>query len=95
MSNIPDDILDKVLRCEVTNKAYKIIPMELSFYRKSNTPIPRVHPNERHESRVRMLLPSELFVNKCDLCKKDIYTPYKPGRPEKVYCEKCYQQEVL
>lgn len=95
IKDVQDDILEKVLKCEITGKAYKIIPMELAFYRKIGLPIPRVHPNERHDERIRTLLPIELFARTCDLCKKDIRTPYAPGRPEKVYCEDCYRQEVL
>lgn len=95
IKDVGDDILEKVLKCEVTGKAYKIIPMELSFYRKANLPIPRVHPNERHDERIRRLLPCELFNRECDFCKKAIHTPYKPGCREKVYCESCYQKEVL
>lgn len=27
-------------------------------------------------------------------CEVEFETSYSPGRPEIVYCEKCYQQEV-
>jgi hypothetical protein len=95
IKDVGDDIIDMVLKCEVTGKAYKIIPMELSFYRKIGIPIPRVHFNERHNQRIQKLLPCELFDRKCDMCNKDIKTPYAPDRPEIIYCESCYQKEVL
>ena len=94
IKNVGDDILEKVLKCESTGKAYKIIPMELSFYRQVNLPIPRKAPLARHIERMAKLLPSNLFKRKCDKCKKEINTPYSPDRLEIIYCEKCYQQEV-
>ncbi|MFA6353878.1 MAG: hypothetical protein WCW93_03015 [Candidatus Paceibacterota bacterium] len=30
-----------------------------------------------------------------DPCPNEFETPYAPGRPEIIYCEKCYQQEVF
>jgi hypothetical protein len=95
IKEVGDDILDKVLKCEITGKAYKIIPMELSFYRKVGLPIPRLCPDKRHLDRMSTLLPRKFFNRKCDLCNKDITTSYPPECRETVYCEKCYQQEVL
>jgi hypothetical protein len=95
IKDVTDDILEKILKCEKTGKAYKIIPMELAFYRKSQLPIPRLSLKARHEKRISILLPQKLFNRKCDFCAKDIKTPYESNRPERVYCEQCYQQEVL
>lgn len=95
IKDIGDDILDKVLRCTETGKAYRIIPMELAFYRASGIPIPRTSPLARHNERMSRLLPRKLFDRNCQRCEKAIRTPYEPGRPEVVYCELCYQQEVL
>jgi rRNA maturation endonuclease Nob1 len=30
----------------------------------------------------------------CKTCKKEFETSYAPDRPETIYCEKCYQQEL-
>ncbi len=95
IKDVKDDILQKILKCTITGKAYKIIPIELSFYRKMGLPIPRVCPKERHQIRIGSLLPRKLFNRNCDFCKKKITTPYDPKRPELVYCESCYQKEVL
>jgi len=95
IKDVKNDILEKVLKCEQTGKAYKIIPMELSFYRQAGLALPRISPVARHTKRLDMLLPRKLFSRTCDLCKKDINSPYEANRLELVYCEKCYQQEVL
>ncbi len=94
ISDVKDDILEKVLKCEVSGKAYKIIPMELSFCRQVGVPIPRKHPDVRYEERIKQLLPIKTFDRVCDSCGKNIKTSYSPDKPEIIYCEKCYQQEV-
>ncbi len=95
IKDVGDDVLEKVLKCEVTGKAYKIVPAELSFYRQAGLPIPRIAPMERHNQRLKLLLPTKLFDRTCDNCQKPIRTPYSEDRPEVVYCEACYQREVL
>lgn len=98
---IPDDILDvdesicdKILLCEATGKPYKIIPQELAFYKKMGLPIPRKCPDQRHKERLAMRNPRRLFERTCGKCAKLIKTTYAPERPEVVYCEECYLQEV-
>src|SRR5206468_11239363 len=48
IKNIEDNILKEVLVCDC-GKNYKIVPYELSFYRKISVPLPRKCPNCRHE----------------------------------------------
>jgi hypothetical protein len=42
------------IECEVSKKPFRIISLELEFYRKHNLPIPRKHPDVRHEERVKI-----------------------------------------
>ena len=95
IKDVKDDILEKVLKCENSGKAYKIIQMELSFYKKAGLPIPRLCPAERHNIRMKMLLPFKLYKRECAYCKKEIETSYSKDRPEIVYCVDCYQREVI
>ncbi|MEI7765178.1 MAG: hypothetical protein WCI93_01170 [bacterium] len=94
IKDVKNDILEKVLKCEDTGKAYKITEIELSFYRQAGLPIPRISPQKRHSDRVKILFPCKLFIRKCHKCGNKIETAYSPDRPEIIYCEKCYQQEV-
>ena len=94
ISKIPDDILNWAILCEVTGKPFRIIKQELEFYRKHNLPIPRRHPDQRHADRMALRNPRKLFARKCDKCSIEIQTTYAPERPEKVYCEVCYNKEV-
>jgi Zn ribbon nucleic-acid-binding protein len=110
IESIPDDILNWAIECEESGKPFRIIRQELEFYRKYSLPVPRRHPNVRHMDRMQMRNPRKLFERKCHKCGKDMITTYTPcemkwslevplgcppERPEKVYCEVCYEKEVL
>lgn len=116
ISEVRDDILEQVLRCEKSGKAYKITSAELAFYRAMQVPIPHISPAERIKNRISKLLPFRLYKRTCQcmgnkenevyensskhshgegVCGKEIDTPYNSERPELVYCESCYQQEML
>lgn len=95
IEDVPDDILNWALTCEVSGKPFRIIKQELEFYRKHSLPIPRRHPDVRHMDRMKMRNPRKLFERKCDKCNKDMITTYAPERPERVYCQGCYDREVV
>lgn len=95
IKDVKDDILEKILKCEVSGKTYKIIPMELQFYRRMGLPVPRRSPLQRHKDRVSFLPPRKLYQRYCQKCQKEIQTVYAPDRPEIVYCEACYLVEVV
>ena len=94
IQDVDDDILKKILVCEVTKKPYKVIPQELKFYRELGVPVPHLSPNQRHFDRIQLRNPHILHDRKCDKCKKDIKAHYSSDRPEQVYCEECYLKEV-
>jgi hypothetical protein len=95
IDDVPDDILNWAVECEVTKKPFRIIKQELEFYRKHHLPIPKRHPDQRHLDRMALRNPRKLFERKCDKCGTDMVTTYAPDRSETVYCEKCYAKEVL
>ena len=51
IADIPDDILNWAVECEVTKRPFKILSAELEFYRKKGFPIPKRHPDQRHFDR--------------------------------------------
>ncbi len=85
--------------------AFKIVPDELQFYRQKNLPLPRYCPNCRHYQRLKYRNPMKLWHRQCmceknnhnhkGKCEVEFETSYAPERPEIIYCEKCYQQEVI
>ncbi|MDC0506164.1 hypothetical protein OAN96_01065 [Candidatus Gracilibacteria bacterium] len=92
--DVPDDILNWAIECELTKKPFKIISQELKFYRKHSLPVPRRHPDQRHLDRMNLRNPRKLFERDCDSCSIEIQTTYGPERVEKVYCEECYNKEI-
>ena len=94
IKDVPDDILDWAIECEVSGKPFKLARTELRFYREHNLPVPHRHPNQRHADRAQKRTPHHLWSRQCANCAAPIETSYSPDRPEVVYCEKCYLKTV-
>ena len=94
IKDVKEDILKAILKCDSCGKNYKLIRMELEFYRKMNIPIPRQCSFCRYDARIHSLNPIAIYKRTCSKCGKDIETSYAPDRLEIVYCEQCYQAEV-
>lgn len=98
-----DDILNETIACPNNGNAdfqctsaFRISQSELQFLRQKKLPLPRYCPNCRHYQRLKYRNPLKLYTRTCtNGCGNSFETTYAPNRPEKVYCEKCYQQEVL
>jgi len=98
-------LLNGILKCEISGKAFKIIPQELAFYLKNRYPIPTKHPEERYLELFGLHNPLKLYHRQCmceqeghdhsGRCPNEFKTTYAPDRPEKVYCELCYQKEII
>ena len=104
IKDVGDDMVGKVIACEHEGKcnqlcttAFKIIENELIFYRKMNLPLPRLCPNCRTFERLKQRTGIELYHRKCmkEGCPNEFETAYSPDRPEIVYCERCYKDEVF
>ncbi len=90
---------------EQCTESFKIIPEEFKFYKKMNLPLPKLCPNCRHYQRLKLRNPIKLWHRSCvcgqtnhdhaGKCEVEFETSYSPDRPEIIYCEKCYQQEVV
>ncbi|MBI5733188.1 hypothetical protein HY967_04565 [Candidatus Jorgensenbacteria bacterium] len=90
-----DSMLNEVLRCVSCGYNYRLIKPELEFYRKLLIPIPRQCFNCRFLDRIKRRGPMKLYERQCGKCKKSIKTTYASDRPEIVYCEQCYNAEVI
>jgi len=100
-----EELLNGVLKCEVSGKPFKIVPQELAFYMEQKVPIPRKHYDIRYKENFALQNPRKLWHRQCvceekghgheGRCKNEFETTYASDRPEKVYCEKCYQKSVI
>ena len=108
-----EKILEEIIQCEHLEKcndrctlAFRIIQNELNISKMLGVSLPRLCPNCRHMSRIKLLNSPKLYHRECmcdkknhhnhntGKCETEFETSYAPERPEIVYCEKCYQQEV-
>lgn len=108
--NIPDNISDidesfseEIIECahigkceENCSTAFRLTKNEIQFYKKMNIPIPHLCPLCRHGSRIKSKPPLKFWHRSCmkEGCNNEFETSYAPDRPEIVYCEKCYKEEV-
>ncbi len=90
-----DEIVNEVIACESCNKAFRVVSNELSLMRKLSMPLPSRCPTCRQKERFDRTNPPKLYDRNCDKCGNAMKTGYAPNRPEIVYCESCYQQEIV
>ncbi len=95
----------KVICNQQCTTAFRVTTNEFNFYKKMKIPLPDLCPNCRYYERLPVIFqPLHLWHRDCmcdkkhnnheGKCEVEFETPYAPGRPEVLYCEKCYQQEV-
>ena len=105
VDDVPDSYLKEIFSCIDCSKNYNITQNELLFYRKEIIPFPRKCPTCRYKRRFNIRPLRKLWHRSCMCikeshihgageCEVEFETSYAPDRPEIVYCEKCYQQEV-
>ena len=95
IDDVSEDICTEILTCEETAKQYKIIPQELDFYKQMHLPLPRISFFQRYKHNLEKRNGRVLHDRTCDQCGVDIETTYDPSRPEKIYCEPCYQESLV
>ncbi|OGI95532.1 hypothetical protein A2917_03205 [Candidatus Nomurabacteria bacterium RIFCSPLOWO2_01_FULL_42_17] len=102
---VTDGILQEILVCKDCKKNFRITKGELDFYKRMNLPLPHKDFECRHKDRMSKRNPRKLWHRSCmcglkshvhgaEKCENEFETSYSPDRPEIVYCETCYQQEV-
>jgi hypothetical protein len=105
IGEVTEDILKEILVCKECKKNFRITKSELSFYKRMNLPLPHKDFECRHQDRMKKRNPRQLWHRSCmcdknnhshgDIkCQNEFETSYSPNRPEIVYCETCYQQEI-
>ena len=92
-----DSILSEVIGCEhkgscshQCSMAFRIIPQELSLYRKMNFALPHLCPNCRHYERLKRSNPIKLYQRRCNcaglMSENGIYTNVGQHFHEKAKC---------
>lgn len=96
ISDVLESIINEVIACESCKRAYRIVNIELQFYKRIGLPLPHKCHNCRFLNRYNFINKPKLYHRSCmkDGCKNEFETSYAPTQSDIVYCEKCYQQEV-
>jgi len=78
ISDADDSITKQIIACEHAGKctdqcteAFKILPLELKYYKRMNVPLPRLCPNCRHYERLRKRTPITLHPRVCACAGKN------------------------
>jgi hypothetical protein len=104
IEDVPDSYLNEIFACSLCSKNYNITQNELLFLRKEKIPLPRKCPNCRYKRRFDLRPLRKLWHRDCmcdkethghtGICPNEFETSYAPERPEKIFCESCYNKEV-
>lgn len=104
---ITDSLTSEIFACINCKKNYRLTEAELGFYKRMHLPIPHKDFECRHQDRMKKRNPRKLWGRSCMCeeknhhnhsgrkCEEKFETTYAPNRPETIYCESCYQQEVV
>ncbi len=105
INDVSDSFTKEIMKCEDCSRNYQIIPSELQFYKFNQIPIPRLCFFCRKQNLLQKRGPTKLWKRSCMCeksnhshtakCQNEFETSYDPERPEILYCESCYQQEVV
>lgn len=93
--DIDDSILHKAVLCIESGRPFRFNKEELTFYRKHRLALPRLHPDVRILKLLEHRIPYRLWDDVCKQCGKEMKSGYDPTKNYKVYCESCYQQEIV
>ncbi len=110
IADVPETITSEVIECEAKDSqyspgAFRIIPTELALYKKLSVPLQRKSPNVRYYEQLVHNNPFHLWHRYCmctntshghtETCPNEFETAFSPERPERIYCESCYQKEMI
>ncbi len=100
-----DSICNEIIACSTCDRNYKFAPEELRYHKKHFIPLPRTCFYCRNGKKLMFENPPKLWHRACmceqgghdhsGKCPNEFETAYAPERPETIYCESCYQKEVV
>ncbi|MCH7883426.1 hypothetical protein IIA95_03360 [Patescibacteria group bacterium] len=95
--DVTSDILNKIIFDKKNDKKFRIIKPELDFYKAHTVPLPRENPITRIEKMRKKYGSIRITFHErtCSKCGKKFETVYSPDDPKIVYCERCYNAEVV
>lgn len=80
-------------QCQQCSKTFIISQRDEGFYKRIDVPLPKLCPGCRAQARLSFRNDRSLYPDKCDMCGKSIISIYSPGKPNRVYCDECFQSD--
>ena len=93
--DVADEILDLAIICEESGRPFRIIAPELNFYRRWSIPVPTVHQYLRMKDRYKYTGAGRSYTGSCRKCGIDVQTIYSDFDKWILYCDECFQKEVI
>ncbi|MBI4094987.1 MAG: hypothetical protein HY435_02220 [Candidatus Liptonbacteria bacterium] len=81
--------------CQNCKNQFTIEPEDFQFYEKIAVPPPTFCPACRFQRRLMFRNERVLYKRTCDLCTQSILSIFAPDKPYKVFCQPCYNAEVV
>lgn len=81
--------------CAECQKTYRILPHELSMHATMKLAVPRSCSDCRYQQLQQLRNPRQFWKRSCESCQKELQSTYDPQRPERIYCEECYQHALV
>jgi len=95
IKDVDDNILKEIVGCSSCSRGYKITKLELDLSKKMNVPLSRTCPFCRINKKIKLWIGQMKQIDRiCDKCGLDFKTHYTIEEAPKIFCRKCYQQEV-
>ncbi len=95
IKEVKEDILDEIIGCSLCEKAYRLTREELNLYQKFNLPISSKCPKCREKRRFSLINKPKFNKTSCAKCHKEIEVMHGLSLGRIIYCEKCYQNEII
>ncbi len=105
IDDVSDIFVHEILACISCARNYKILPDELALYKKLRVPIPKECFFCRHKRRESMRGGYDLIEKQCDCaednhdhagrCPEIFKTCFTDKEPRPIYCESCYEKELM
>ncbi|MEI7424697.1 MAG: hypothetical protein WCK10_01090, partial [Candidatus Staskawiczbacteria bacterium] len=92
-----NELTEQVLKCNTCTNNYRLTSQEILFYKRLNISIPSDCFNCRHEKRMKLRNARTLYDGFCAKCGDKFQTSYNSEQQKeyKIYCESCYNNEIV
>jgi hypothetical protein len=91
---VTDQDIAQPFSCATCSRPFKVMKLELAFYKKMRLPVPHHCPHCRRNARfARFPSTGKMYHRVCNRCNNEVSSSFSPERKEKILCEVCSLQQ--